>query len=121
VLEEEMTGWGVWCSEREVWERVGRTIFQVPGLSIKTTTDDSEFNLLQQLPLDARPLAEAFPRLFERLTRFQHELEWNPVRLGGLLVKVEAEDGSVVFRRVELVFGDLFRIQGSVFADAHDD
>jgi hypothetical protein len=41
------------------------------------------------------------------------------VRLCGLFVEVEAEDGSVVLGCVELVFGDLLRVQGGVFADAH--
>lgn len=42
------------------------------------------------------------------------------MRLCRLFVKMKAEYRSVVLSCIELVFRDLFRVKGNIFADTHD-
>jgi len=86
-------------------------VLDISRLRICASWYDSEFDLLQQLSLDARSLAYPFSGLFELFASFQNEFEWDAMRLLSFLVEVEAVNEPIIFGCIELFLRRLFCVQ----------
>ena len=102
------------------WVAMQLTIFEVTWLLVEGSADNSEFYPLKVLSLDTRSLAEPFFCLAEGLAGLDNEFEWNTVWLGRLLIKMIAEDSTVIFGGLELFFWDLLSVENDELVDTRN-